>query len=154
MPAKPSTQQPPPLWVGLGVGGVGLAMIILITVSPEGLNAPYWVAIAACGAFVFAGLSIIAHALGWSMVNALSNVLIVAALATPGFWIMLDPGPKACTGGFSFLAGGLGLSAGGAAPDWQCRLVFGAGAVITALIGVAMITVAVKRLRQRSVTRD
>jgi len=143
--AAPAAEQKQPLWVGLMVTGVGLFVVFMMITGPEGANVPLWVAYAAGSTFVFAGISITAHTLGLTWLNAIANVVIIAGLTAPGFWIMLDPAPKACSGSFGFS----GLSVGGLAPDLQCRAVFGAGAIIVVLCGIALVVSMVRRLARR-----
>lgn len=144
MPAPPA-RKPQPLWLGFGLAALGLAMIVGMALRPDGLNAPFWVAAVAASAFFFAGVSFAANTLGMGWLNTLANIAVVGALATPGFWILLDPGPKACTGGFSVFDSDIGGGWFGQAGDLECRLAFGAGAILTALIALALIVSAVRR---------
>lgn len=145
MQAGPA-QKRQPLWVGLSLVALGLAVMAGMALSPQGLNAPFWVAAVAVSAFIFAGISITAHTLGIGWLNTLANIAVVCALATPGFWILLDPGPKSCTGGFSLFASGVGGGWFGRPGDLECRLAFGAGAILTALLATALIVSALRRM--------
>jgi hypothetical protein len=148
MQAGPA-QKRQPLWAGLSLVALGLAVMAGRVISPEGLNAPFWVAAVAVSAFIFAGISLTAHTLGIGWLNTLANIAVVGALATPGFWILLDPGPKVCSGGFGLFASGAGGGWFGAAGELDCRLAFGAGAIVTALIAVALIVSAWRRVLGR-----
>ena len=58
-------------------------------------------------------------------------ILAAAALAAVGGWIGFGPGSRRCggsIGGIPFLPG-----------EWVCRLVFGAGAILTGLIVLLML---------------
>jgi hypothetical protein len=148
MPAGPA-QERQPLWAGLSLVALGLAVMAGMALSPEGLNAPFWVAAVAVSAFIFAGISISARALRIGWLNALANIAVVGALATPGFWILLDPGPKRCSGGVSLFAFGTGGGWFGAAGDLTCRLAFGAGAILTALVAIALVVSTLRRVLGR-----
>ena len=123
------------------VAAVGLVVMILMPLRPEGLSVPLWVAEMAVSGFVSAGLSIACRSLGLVNLSAFFNVLVVVALATPGFWIMLSPEQQSCVRSISLLSSTFSDGRG----DLECRIVFGAGAIITLLVGIAMVVMFVRR---------
>lgn len=134
----------------LGFGGLfvaaGLGMMVMMTVSPEGLQVPYWVAMVAAAAFAFAGASVMVQGLGSALLGRLLALMTVLCLATPGLWIMLDPADKQCTASIGFF----GTSTTSGAGDLMCRAVFGFGGAVTLLIGVVALVAFVRHLRRRS----
>lgn len=118
------------LWFGVLFVVVGLAIVAMMILSPEGLNAPMWVGLAAASTFVFAGASVVAQSLGFAGLGKWIGVLVVFLLTVPGFWIMLGSGEMSCSRSISFLSSG----AGG---DLECRVVFGAGAIAVLAMAVA-----------------
>jgi hypothetical protein len=147
------TQQAPSrtavTWIGLLFMAVGLGTIVMMTVSPEGLNAPYWVAVAAASTFVLAGASVVANAwgLGW-LFYWIAPILLVG-LATPGLWILVAPGEQHCTASVNFVAS--------AAGDLTCRAVFGLGGALVlaiALFAVARLVRGRGRPRRTDKTAD
>ena len=125
---------------------IGLGMIAMVHVDPSGLNAPYWVVIAAMLTFVVAGLSVIARALGRERLAEAIALLVVFGLAAPGLWILFDPLEKSCSATSGFFTREAG--------DLECRLVFGIGGGITLLVGFVAVAMFVRRLlrRHRTVT--
>ncbi len=75
-------------------GSLAAAMIYL---RPEGLHVPAWVAYAACAAFVFAGLTIMADEFALRRVHAWVVVACVASLLVPGAWVAFGPGVRKCS---------------------------------------------------------
>jgi len=130
---------------GLGVAalalGMGLLTMILMPLRPEGLQVPLWVAEVAVSGFVSAGLSIACRSLGLVALSAVFNILVIGALATPGFWIMLSPEQQSCVRSISLFSSTFSNERG----DLECRIVFGAGAIITVLVGLAMLIVFVRQ---------
>lgn len=133
----------------LGFGAIfvaaGLGIMVMITVSPEGLNAPYWVAMVAAATFSFAGASIMAQAMGWDGFTRFFGLVTVFSLAMPGLWILFDPAEKACTGSIGF--GGISLGANSG--DLVCRAVFGFGGGITLLFALGALFVYLRQLLRR-----
>ena len=117
------------LWFGALFVVVGLAIMAMMILSPEGLNAPMWVGLAAASTFVFAGASVVAQSLGFAGLGKWIGVFVVFLLTVPGFWIMLGSGEMSCSRSISFLASG----AGG---DLEYRVVFGAGAIVVLAMAV------------------
>jgi hypothetical protein len=120
------------LWFGVLFVVVGLAILAMMILSPEGLNVPMWVGLAAAGTFSVAGASVVVQALGYPRLGRWIAVLVVFMLAVPGFWIMLGSGQMSCTRSVTFL-----WSSTGEGGDLECRVVFGAGAIITVAMAVA-----------------
>ena len=116
----------------------GLLTAAVIYLRPEGLHVPAWVAYVACAAFVFAGLTIIAHEFAFSRVRAWLVVACVASLLVPGAWIAFGPGVRECSVSGPLLSG--------MGSDLWCRGAFGIGAVIVAAL---LMWVVWRALRQR-----
>ena len=116
----------------------GLLTAAVITVRPEGQHVPAWVAYVACAAFVFAGLTIIAHEFALRRAHAWLVVACVASLLVPGAWIAFGPGVRECSVSGPLL--------GGMGSDLLCRGAFGIGAVIVAAL---LLWVVWRALRQR-----
>lgn len=116
--------------LGLAIAALGAALCVLIVRHPEGLRAPLWVALAAAGAFVAAGLVIVAEDRGAGRLRLFGMFCLLLALLAPPAWIALGDGPRACTGG----AGAGGVQMDGGVPDLACRAGFGLGAAILALM--------------------
>ena len=116
----------------------GLLTAAVIYLRPEGLHVPAWVAYVACAAFVFAGLTIIAHEFAFSRVHAWLEVACVASLLVPGAWIAFGPGVRECSVSGPLLSG--------MGSDLLCRGAFGIGAVIVAAL---LMWVVWRALRQR-----
>ena len=104
----------------------GLVTATLIYLHPENLHAPAWVAYAACAAFVFAGLTIMAYEFGLRRFHAWLVVACVTALLAPGAWVAFGPGARKCSVALPFFSG--------VGSDLLCRAAFGVGAVIVAAI--------------------
>ena len=120
------------LWFGVLFVVVGLAIMAGMIVSPEGLNVPMWVGLAAASTFVFAGASVVVQSLGFGRAGRWIGVFVVFLLTVPGFWIMLGSGEMSCTRSVSFL-----WSSSGEGGDLECRIVFGAGAIVVLAMAVA-----------------
>ena len=117
----------------------GLLTAAVITVRPEGLHVPAWVAYVACAAFVFAGLTIIAHELALRRTHAWLVVACIASLLVPGAWIAFGPGERECSVSGPFLSG--------MGSEMVCRGAFGLGALIVAAL---LVWVVWRALRERS----
>jgi hypothetical protein len=125
------------------VGGVvstvaGLLTAAMISLHPEGLHVPPWVAYVACAAFVFAGLTIIAHEFALRRTHAWLVVACVASLLVPGAWLAFGPGVRECSVSGPFLSG--------VGSELVCRGAFGLGAVIVAAL---LVWIVLRALRQR-----
>lgn len=108
---------------------IGLGLMAGMVVSPEGLNVPLWVGLAAASVFVFAGATVLAQSFGLARQGQWLAVLVVFGLSVPGFWIMLAPGEQSCERSVTFAA---------VAGDLECRAVFGAGAFVTLAAALAL----------------
>ncbi len=117
----------------------GVLTAAMIYLRPEGLHVPAWVAYVACAAFVFAGLTIIAHEFALRRMYAWLVVACVASLLVPGAWVAFGPGMRECSVSGPFLSG-IGT-------DLVCRGAFGLGAAIVAALLVRIVWWA---LRERS----
>lgn len=133
------------LWFGVLFVVVGLAIMAGMIVSPEGLNVPMWVGLAAASTFVFAGASVVAQSLGFAGLGKWIGVLVVFLLAVPGFWIMLGSGEMSCSRNVTFLS-----ESTSTAGDLECRIVFGAGAFVVLAMAVAFAVVAWRDRRSPS----
>ncbi len=133
------------------VGGlVALAgvMVILaaLDVAPfdqASRHAPRWVVMLAGGLFVLAGVVVwtqgspgaqaAGHAVAYAMVIGLAAVVD---------WVAFGPGTRACTSTLSFF----GFGTWRRAPDLECRIAFGIGALMTDAIVLMMAADAARRL--------
>lgn len=108
----------------------------------EDINGPPWLAIAAGGIFVLAG---IAGMIGGERrdhpVSYLIVGVIVAAFAAIADWIAFGPGTRQCSFGFSTWF----FASRGAAADFECRAAFGLGALIMNGLLVYMLAGAARR---------
>jgi hypothetical protein len=116
---------------GWFVAAIGVLTGATIYLHPESLEAPAWIAYAACACFMFAGLAIVASESGLQHLNAWLGVATVACLLTPGAWLAFGPGPRACSVSLPFIST--------VASEWMCRGVFGFGAILVALFLVWLI---------------
>jgi hypothetical protein len=91
------------------------------------INGPPWIAGAAGGAFVFAGVAV---ALGPSerfrWLGSVVGLLCAASMAAISNWIAFGVGERECTSSIS----GFFFTSSRAAGDFECRLAFGIGAVM------------------------
>jgi len=118
------------LWAALLCFVVGLFLGYVVWSRQPGLQVPPPVGYLAAGAFIAAGATLLLQAYGAKRAQLITAFLLVAALAGVGGWIGFGPGSRRCegTGLVGFLPGEL-----------VCRVVFGAGAVLTGLIAVLMV---------------
>ena len=117
----------------------GLLTAVVIYLRPEGLHVPAWVAYVACAAFVFAGLSIMAHEFALHRTHTWLVVACVASLLVPGAWIGFGPGVRECSVSGPLLSG--------MGSELMCRGAFGLGAVIVAAL---LVWIVWRALRGRS----
>jgi hypothetical protein len=114
----------------------GAMLAIAITLYPEGLAAPAWVAYTCTSLFGVAGAIVLARSYERPLLADGLVCVLIAAMLVVELWIALGPGGRHCTGGFT-----------GAVSEPTCRWVFGLG---TPLVGF-MLWVAVRGwLRRRS----
>ena len=111
---------------GALIGAAGVSCAVAVHLRPEELNAPAWVAYAACASFVLAGAVVIVKELGLHRVHAWLGVALLAALGIPGAWVALGVGGGQCSVGLPFMD--LANS------EWLCRGALGLGAVILAAL--------------------
>lgn len=131
---------PPTVKIGATLVLVACGMAVLVSLHPEKLKAPAWVAFSAVGLLGFAGVCVIVQAL---RSNGLARWLVCALLGgmtvIPA-WIAFGSGSRQCS------AASFGLRS--AVSEAVCRGVFG---VSTVILGV-LFTVAVRAaLRARKV---
>ena len=117
----------------------GLLTAAMIYLHPENLHAPAWVAYAACAAFVFAGLTIIAYEFALHRTHAWLSAACTVALLVPGGWVAFGPGVRECSVAVPFFST--------AGSDLLCRGAFGLGAVIIAAL---LVWVVLRALRQQN----
>ena len=116
---------------------VGLLTAAMIYLHPEQLHVPAWVAYAACAAFVFAGLTIVAYEFALHRTHAWLAAACTAGLLIPGAWVAFGPGVRACSVAVPFFSG--------VGSDLLCRGVFGVGAVIVAALLVWAVLTALRQ---------
>lgn len=126
------------------LGGFLSAMVGLLTAAmtyryPENLHAPAWVAYAACSAFVFAGLTIMAYEFSLHRTHAWLVAACLTALLVPGGWVAFGPGVRECSVAIPFFTT--------VGSDLLCRGAFGLGAVIAAAL---LVWVVLRALRQQN----
>jgi hypothetical protein len=85
----------------------------------------------AAGCFLAAGASLFLQGTGFVRAATVPAILAAATLAGIGGWIGFGPGIRRCGGGLGELAF--------VPAEWTCRLVFGAGAILTAAIVLLMV---------------
>ena len=103
-----------------------------VSLHPEKLNTPAWVAHLAAGAFLLGGLIVVFRSAGHSRAAQWAVCALLAVFVCMGAWIALGPGGEQCTGGFA------GLSFEPSAT--HCRTAFGAGTLVV----MAMLAFAVR----------
>ncbi len=128
--------QRPTARTGWFVALIGVALGAMVYLRPEGREAPGWVVYAACGAFLFAGLSIVAASAKDSKLQAWLAIACMAAMGLPALWIAFWPGPRACSVSLPFVST--------AARGMVCRTAFGFGAVMVAAIIVWAVVRAIR----------
>jgi hypothetical protein len=126
------------LLVGCFAAIVGALTAAGVYWRPEQLHAPAWVAYAACAAFVFAGVSIVALESGLRRIHFWLIVAVIAAMLIPGAWVAFGPGVRECTVSLPFFSA-LG-------PEFLCRGAFGVGAVMTTAL---LVWIVMRALRQQ-----
>jgi len=105
--------------------GMGLFIVWLALSDPSSVNGPWWLGASAGVIFVAAGLAVGTQ--GTEVGVWTSPVAVIfLCFAAIGNWIAFGPGPRACTGGISFLF----FSGSRGAGEMECRAAFGVGAVI------------------------
>ena len=116
----------------------GLLVCVLVTLYPERLKSPAWVAYLAGLAFVFAGCVSLARAWGRDRLADGIVCLLLAAFTGVELWIAFGSGARHCAGRVALF--GFPVS------ELSCRGAFAIGAILVAV----MLAVAVRGLiRQR-----
>jgi hypothetical protein len=111
--------------------GLGFWLAYVVWSRQPGLRVPPAVGYLAAGSFAAAGISLFLQGAGFARAAGVPAILAAAALAGIGGWIGFGPGSRRCggsVGNIPFIPG-----------QWICRLVFGAGAVLTGLIVLLML---------------
>lgn len=116
----------PTVKIGVLLLVAACSMGILIHLHPERLKAPEWAALVAVGLFGFAGICIVAQALKLHGLVRWLMCGLPGAMAVVPTWIALGSGPRQCTV--------VSLGARSSASEIVCRGVFGAGALILAVL--------------------
>ncbi len=102
-------------------------------------DAPRWVVMLAGGLFVLAGVVV------WTQGSPgaqAAGYVIVIGLAAIANWVAFGPGTRACTSMLSFF----GFATWRRAPDLECRIAFGLGALMMDAIVLMTAADAIRRL--------
>lgn len=129
-------------WAALLCIVIGLWLVYVVWSRQPGLKVPPAIAYLAAGSFVAAGMSLFLQGRAMNRAAAVSAILSVGAMAGIGGWIGFGPGSRRCggsLGGLTFIPG-----------EWTCRVVFGAGAILTAGIVLLMLRSLVKGTSPRN----
>jgi hypothetical protein len=118
-------------WAGVFCAGLGFFLMLIIGWNRAGLRVPATVGYLAAGAFLLAGAALLLQAGGRERIASIFTFLTVVALAAVGGWIGFGQGPRACEG----TAGGLSFLP----EELVCRIVFGTGSVLTAMIALLLL---------------
>jgi len=110
---------------------MGVLVVTLIYLHPEGLHVPAWVAYVAASAFVLAGLCLLAAVTGMIWLQRLLGVAVGLSLFVVSLWVAFGPGPRECSVSLSFVQG--------VAADALCRGAFAIGAILVGLFIVLAI---------------
>jgi hypothetical protein len=108
----------------------GLGVCALVWSQPQQLHAPAWVVYTAGLAFVLAGLALLVRF--GSRLNFLLSALTALALFVPGAWVAFGSGPRECSFSLPFMHD--------LAPAVACRVAFGVGAALIALVFILLLT--------------
>ena len=131
-----------PKLVGIALLLIAALLATLITLHPEGLKAPAWVAYLASATFALAGVLALSRAYSR---HRLADGLVCAVLAGMlliGAWIALGPGARQCVGRIPTTGAAVSTVS-----EAACRSAFAIGALVVA----AMLVLAVRGwLRHRS----
>jgi len=113
---------------GYSALGVAVLIAVSVTLHPEKLNAPAWVAYAAALSFALAGFSALAQAFKHKSLAYGLTCWILAAMFLVELWVAFGPGTRQCAlrvPGLADFPANLG-----------CRFAFGLGAL---LVGVMLV---------------
>ena len=111
--------------------GLGFWLAYVVWSRQPGLRVPPAVGYLAAGSFAAAGISLFLQGAGLARAAGVAAILATAALAGIGGWIGFGSGSRRCGGS----VGNIPFQPG----EWVCRLVFGAGALLTGLIVLLML---------------
>ena len=139
MQARTQVERRKRAWAGLLCSGIGLFLVIIMGHNQAALRVPLSIGYLSAGTFVLAGAALLLQAGGRERVASVFSFLTIAALAVVGGWIGFGPGPRGCEaslGGLPFLP-----------EELVCRIVFGTGAVLTALIGLVLLWSIIRGIR-------
>jgi hypothetical protein len=118
-------------WAALLCLLVGFWIAYVVWSRQPGLQVAPAVGYLAAGSFLAAGASLLLQAAGLARAAIVPAILTAVALAGIGGWIGFGPGSRRCSGSLAGLAF--------VPAEWTCRLVFGAGAVLTGGIVLLML---------------
>ncbi|MEO8032453.1 MAG: hypothetical protein ABJC74_08195 [Gemmatimonadota bacterium] len=120
----PDTTPRQQLWSGLAVSAIGVWLGYTVWSGMPGWRVPPLVGYAVAGSFLAAGLSLLLQRAGRLRAATVVIFLFIGGLVAIGGWIGFGAGERSCTAN-GFLMGEMG-----------CRVVFGGGAVVTAVIAI------------------
>ena len=129
------------LWAALVCSVLGFFLVYVVWSQQPGLRVPPAVGYLAAAVFLAAAATLLLQVRGAQRAQRLTAFLLVAALAGVGGWIGFGPGSRQCEGGgdiLSFVPG-----------EQVCRVVFGAGAVLTGLIALLILSPMVRAGRSK-----
>ena len=87
---------------GMALVAISLALCALVSLQPEQLRAPAWVAYSATTAFFVAGLLLLVGPARARSQNWLA-VALLACMMLPGLWVAFGGGERQCKVSFLFL---------------------------------------------------
>lgn len=118
---------------------VGAFVAAMVTLHPQALKAPAWVAYLCAGVFALAGATALARAWQHPVLADGLVCLVLAGMLLAGLWIAVGPGSRQCLAGV--------FRASGMISEAACRAAFGLGALVVG----AMLALAVRGwLRRRN----
>lgn len=118
-------------WAGLFSLGLGLFLMYVVWSAAPGLRVPPVIGYLAASTFALAGATLLLQSRGRHRAALVATFLLVAALAGVGGWIGFGPGSRSCGGELGVLTFIPG--------ETLCRVVFGGGAVLTAMIALVIL---------------
>lgn len=125
--------------IGLLFSGAGVAIMLMVWRDPSLAQVPLWIVYVAAGAFVAAGLWIIAQTFGQTGLATLFGVAIAWLLALTGIGVMLSD--VACNVSFGDSSFTTTTSSGG----WMCRTFIGLGGLLALTIAMAFTWAAIRQ---------
>ena len=109
------------------MGPLFMALAFFISFQKTSSGVPQWIGWLAALIFLLGGVAATGIAFGHPEISNLLGPMIIFAMAIIPTWIAFGPGPRHCSGGFSFL--GL-LFHQENTGDIECRIAFGFGALL------------------------